>query len=44
MRYSKWQFARGGVEKNLGFLYNHNMEKRRGFPPVYKIERVENFG
>ncbi len=40
MRYSKSQFARGGVEKNLGFLYNFNIVKNRGFPPVYKIERV----
>ena len=40
MRYSKSQFARCGVEKNLGFLYNQNMAKRCGFPPVYKIERV----
>ena len=41
MPYSKSQFARCGVEKNLGFLYNQNMAKRCGFPPVYKIERVE---
>ena len=40
MRYSKSQFARCGVEKNLGFLYNQNMAKRCGFPPIYKIERV----
>ncbi len=26
--------------KNLGFLYNFNIVKNRGFPPVYKIERV----
>jgi hypothetical protein len=29
------------VEKNLGFLYIHYIAKNRGFPPNYKIERVE---
>ncbi len=40
MRYSKSQFARCGVEKNLGFLYICYIAKKRGFPPVYKVERV----
>jgi hypothetical protein len=28
-------------QKNLGFLYGYYIVKNRGFPPVYKIERVE---
>ena len=28
------------LQKNLGFLYNFNIAKKRGFPPNLKIERV----